>query len=102
MRVYDSQAYRKMDVTRERISRILEMKEILQSFQTGFNLVNAAVVCVILESISGLEPSSVITEPRSLKLVNVSSFCPFTLLSVLMPLVLFVISLVFSALISMP
>ena len=31
-------------------------------------LVNAAVVCAILESISGLEPSSVITEPRYLKL----------------------------------
>ena len=27
--VYDSQAYRKMDVTRERISRILELREIL-------------------------------------------------------------------------
>ena len=36
------------------------------------------------------------------KLVTVSSFCPFTLISVLMPLVLFVISLVFAALISMP
>ena len=31
------------------------------SFQTGFSLFNAAVVCAILESISGLEPSSVIT-----------------------------------------
>ena len=41
---------------------------------------------------------SVITEPMYLKLVTVSSFCPFTLISVLMPLVLFV----FSALISMP
>ena len=70
MRVPDSQAYRKMDVTRERIGRILELKEILLSFQTGFNLVNAAVVCAILESISGLEPSSVITEPRYLKLVK--------------------------------
>ena len=89
-----------MDVTRERISRILELTEMLLSFQTRFNLVNAAVVCAILESISGLEPSSVITEPRYLKLVIVSSFCPFTLISVLMPLVLFVISLVFSALIS--
>ena len=29
MRVHDSQAYRKMDVTRERISRILELREIL-------------------------------------------------------------------------
>ena len=80
MRVHDSQAYRKMDVTRERISRILELREIRLSIQTGFSLVNAAVVCVILESISGLEPSSVVTEPRYLKLVTVSSFCPFTLI----------------------
>ncbi|WP_419595887.1 hypothetical protein, partial [Thiolapillus sp.] len=102
VRVDDSQAYRKMDVTRERISRILELREILLSIQTGFSLVNAAVVCAVLECISGLEPSSVITEPRYLKLVTVSSLYPFTLISVLMPLVLFVISLVFSALISMP
>ena len=64
-------------MTRERISCILELREILLSFQSGFNLVNAAVVCAILESISGLEPSSFITEPRYLKLVTVSSFCPF-------------------------
>ena len=77
MRVHDSQAYSKMDVTRERISRILELREILVSNKTGFSLVNAAVVCAILESsISGLEPSSIITEPRYLKLVTVSSFCP--------------------------
>ena len=68
MRVHDSQANRKMDVTRERISHILELREILLSFQTGFSLVNAAVVCAVLESISGLEPSSVIIEPRYLKL----------------------------------
>ena len=43
VRVHDSQAYRKMDVTRERISRILELREILLSIQTGFSLVNAAV-----------------------------------------------------------
>ena len=72
VRVYDSHAYRKMDVTKERISRILELREILLSFQTGFILVNAAVVCAILASISGLEPSSAITEPRYLKLVTVS------------------------------
>ena len=90
-------------MTRECISRILELREILLSVQPGFSLVNAAVACAILESISGLEPSSVLTEPRwYLKLVTVSSFCPLTLISVLMPLVLFVISLVFSALISMP
>ena len=98
----DSQAYRKMDVTRERISRILERREILLPIQTGFGLVNTVVVCAILESISGFQPSSAITEPRYLKLVTVSSFCLFTLISVLMPLMLFVISLVFSALISMP
>ena len=74
MRVIDSQAYRRIDVTRERISRILELREILLSFQIGFNLVNATVVCAILESISGLEPSSVNNEPRYLKLVTVSSF----------------------------
>ena len=72
-RVHDSQAYRKMDVTKERISRILELRKILLSFQTGFNLVSAAVVCAILETISGLEPSSVITEPRYLKLVKLLS-----------------------------
>ena len=33
MRVHDSQAYTKMDVTRERISCILELREILLSFQ---------------------------------------------------------------------
>ena len=59
-----------MDVTREHISCILELREILLSFQTGFSLVSAAVVCAILEGISGLEPSSVITEPRYLKLVT--------------------------------
>ena len=102
VRAHDSQAYRKMDVTRECISYILELREILLSFQTEFQLVNAAIVCAILESISGVEPSSVITEPRYLKLVTVSSFCPFTLTFVLMPLVLFVISWVFSTLISRP
>ena len=56
VRVHDSQAYRKMGVTKERISRLLELGEILLSIHTGFSLVNAAVVCANLESISGLEP----------------------------------------------
>ena len=80
--VHGSHAYRRIDVTRGRISRVLELREILLSFQIGFNPVNAAVVCAFLQSISGLEPSSVITEPRYLKLVTVSSFCPFILISV--------------------
>ena len=103
MRVHDSEAYREMNVRGERISRIFKLREILLSFKTGFNRVSVAVLCAMLESISGLEPSSVITEPLYLKLATVSSFCPFILIYVLMPLVLFVISLVFSALIfSMP
>ena len=97
-RVHISEAYRKMDMTRERISLIFELTVI---FLSDFNLVSAAVVPAILASISGLEPSSVIIDPKYLKLVTVSSFCPLTLIYVLMPCVLFIISLVFSALISM-
>ena len=50
VRVHDSHAYRKMDVIRERISHVLELREILLSIQIGFSLVNAAVACAILES----------------------------------------------------
>ena len=57
VRAHNSQVYRKMDVTRERISRILELRKILLSIQIGFSLVNAAVACAILHSNSGLEPS---------------------------------------------
>ena len=71
VRVHDSRAYRKLDATGERTSRIFELREMLLSSQTGLNLINAAVVCAVLESISGLEPSSVITEPRYFKLVSV-------------------------------
>ena len=91
----------KMDVTRERISRILKLIEMLLSFQTGFNRVSAAVVYALLESISGVEPSLVTSDARDLKLVAVSSLRPFTLIFVLMPLVLFVINVVFSSLTSM-
>ena len=68
-----------MDVTREHINRNIELREMLLSVQTGFNLVNDAVVCAVLECISGLEPSSLITEPRYMKIVTVSSFSPFSL-----------------------
>ena len=63
VKVHDSQAYRKMDVTRERISRILELREILLSIQTGFSLVNVAVVCAIPESNSGLNPHQLQLSP---------------------------------------
>ena len=65
MRVHDSQAYRKMDVTGEHISHILELREILLSIQIGFSLVHAAVACAILQSNSGLERSSVISDEGS-------------------------------------
>ena len=55
MRVRDSQAYREMDVTRERISRIFELREILLSIQAGFSLVNAAVLCAIWGRVLDLE-----------------------------------------------
>ena len=54
--IHGSQVFMKMDVTREHISRIFELREVLLSFQTGFSLVSAAVVCAILESISGWNP----------------------------------------------
>ena len=50
-------------------------------YSAGYDVRNAAVVYEIMESISGLEPSSVITEPRYLKSVTVSNFCPFSLIS---------------------
>ena len=68
VRIHDSQAYKKIDVTRKRIGRIFELREMFLSFHIGFNLVIAAVVCAILENISVLEPLSVITEPMYLKL----------------------------------
>ena len=66
----------------------------------GFSFVRAAVACAILERTSGLEPSSETTASRYLKLLTVPNFCPFTVISLWMPLALFVTSLVFSALIS--
>ena len=60
-----------------------------------FSLVTAAVVWAILDSTSGLDPSSDTRAPRYLKLQTVSSFLLSMVMSVLMPLVLFVISWIF-------
>ena len=84
-------------MTREHISLNFKLTVMFLSFHKGFNFVSAAVVCAILASISGLEPSTVIIDTKYLKLVTVSSLCPLTLTSVLMLCVLFVISVVFSA-----
>ena len=98
--VHDSQAYRNMEMTRERISFTFDPRDMLLSLQMGFSFVRAAVACAILERTSGLEPSSETTAPRYLKLVTVPNFCHFTFISLWMPLTLFVISFVFSALMS--
>ena len=100
--VHVSHSYKDMDMARERISLTLELMAMFLSFQMTFSLVTAAVVWAILESNSGLDPSSDTIDPRYLKLRTVSSFLLSMVMSVLMPLVLFDISWVFSALICMP
>ena len=79
-----------MEMTRERISFTFDPRDMLVSLQMGFSFVRAAVACAILEGTSGLEPSSETTAPRSLKLVTVPNFCPFTFISLWMPLALLV------------
>ena len=86
--VYDPQAYRNMEMTREHISFTFDPRDMLLSLQIGFSFVRAAVACAILKRISGLKPSSETTALRYLKL-----------LALRMPLMLFVISLVYSVLI---
>ena len=99
--VHVSHAYKNMDMAKERISLILELIAMFLSFQTTFNLVTVTVVWAILDSTSGLDPLSDTIAPRYLKLWTVSSFLLSMAMSVL-PLVLFVINCVFSALICMP
>ena len=72
--VHVSHAYKNMDMARERISLILELMAMFLSFQMTFSLVTAAVVWAILDSTSGLDPSSDTIAPRYLKLRTVSSF----------------------------
>ena len=83
-----------MEMTRERIGFTFELSDILLSLQMSPQL---------CKSCSGL------CNPREnlwfgaiicLKLVTVTNFCPFTFISLWMPLALFLISLVLSALIS--
>ena len=51
-----SQAYRNMDMTRERISLIFGLNGIFLSFQKVLSFANAAVVWAILAIIPGLDP----------------------------------------------
>ena len=89
-----------MVMTRERISFTFDPRDMLLSLQMGFSFVRAAVACAIFERTSGLEPLSEATASRYLKLVTVPNLCPYTFISLWMPMTLFVISLVVSALIS--
>ena len=66
-----------------------------------FSLASVAVVCAVLDSKSVMEPWFMTTAPIYLKLLTSFNFSPLTLMSMLMPSVLLVISLDFSALISM-
>ena len=79
--VQDSQAYRNMDMTRERISLIFELSAIFLSFQMVLSLASAAVAWAILARISGLDPSTAMIAPRYLNLLTQSSFLPLTLMS---------------------
>ena len=52
-----SQAYNSTEITRARINLIFELRDIICiSLQMVFSLASAAVVSVILDSTSGLEP----------------------------------------------
>ena len=95
-------ANRNMDMTRECFSLIFELSAILLSFQIYLSLASAAVAWAILTRLSDLVPSSAMIAPRFMNLLTQSIFSPLTVMSVLKPLVLLVISLVFSAFICMP
>ena len=47
-----------MDVTRGRISRILELREMLLSFLTGFNLVKAPIQANLYEPVDALQKTT--------------------------------------------
>ena len=74
VRVHVSHAYRNIDMTSDRISLIYDRRVMFLSFHIGFSLIIAAVFRAILEIISGLDLSSVITEPRYLNLDSVSEY----------------------------
>ena len=94
--VHVSHAYKNMEMTRERISLILELMAMFLSFQMTLSLVTSAVVWAILKSTSGLDPSADTIAPRYLKQSGggggVSSFLLSMVMPVPMPLLLFVIN----------
>ena len=82
VRVQLSHSYRKVDKMSVRISLALGAREMFLSLHICFSLERAAVVWAILESVSGLDPSLEMIDPRYLKLFfTSSSFWPFILIS---------------------
>ena len=81
VKVQDSQAYRNMEMTRDYTSFIFDPKDTFVISPNGLQLCKSCSGCAIFERISGLEPSSETTAPRDLKIVTVTSFCPFTFIS---------------------
>ena len=79
VRVHDSQAYSKMDVTRERISRILELREILR--ENSLRPYNLTVRTVRRKGVLQPQPFSrrfvdrFPTEETSLGVVDASARC---------------------------
>ena len=84
-----------MEITRERISFTFDPRDMLLSLKIGFSFVRAAVAWAIFERIYGFKASSEISAPMYLKLLIVHSSCLFALISLSVPLALFVINLFF-------
>ena len=72
--VQDSHAYRNMERTNECISLILMLRTRFLSLHIVFSLFGDTVVWIILDIISGLDPSSDTMAPKYLKLSTVSDF----------------------------
>ena len=83
-----------------RISLSLEASEMFLSLHMIFTLGRAVVVWVILERISGFDPSLEMIAPSYLKFSTSSSLWRFILISLWKPLGLFVITFVLSGPIS--
>ena len=81
---------------RIRISLTLQASEMFLSLHMSFSLERPAVVWVILERISGFDPSLEMIAPRYLKFSTSSSLRPFILISLWKPFGLFVITFVLS------
>ena len=62
VKVHDSQAYRNVGMTRERIISTFNPRNMLLSLAFGFSFVRAAAACSIPERSFGSEPSSTVFE----------------------------------------